>query len=196
VTNISHPQRILPRGWRATALAAACATFLAFSLPASATATTHYGPAGNRFVAAFPSKPRFLANTSDLRQGFTSNSKVYAYWVSASPGNGIFAPTAPTPKAPTEIVMIGVLPTTAAATAYMNLLRKVPEFVAVVSHGRKGYMYLGSEDFPLNKGSKLTNPTATEGWLVTRRGATVVFVMAFAAHSSAAAAFISSFNFA
>jgi hypothetical protein len=154
---------------------------------------TAYGPAGVRFVAAFPSPPKSSANSASLLQNFPSGSHAFGYWVSPDTGD-IFASTAPVPHPPTFAVIAATLPSPSMATEFLSGGQKVGTFQRVTVDGLAGLEYVGPENSPINQGNTLTDPNATQGEMVVVKGSTAYIVFAVTSDPSTARQFLASFH--
>jgi hypothetical protein len=151
-----------------------------------------YGPSGHQFSIAFPSKPKSASNTSGLLDNYPKGSQAYGYWV--SPGTNIFASSAPVPKAPSYIVVVGLLPSASSATSFLKQLSQIPGMKSTKVGGLSGFEFVGSEKSAINQGNTLSNPSASEGALVLRQGSTVFLIYAITTRQSVARTFLGSFK--
>lgn len=164
--------------------------------PVAAPATparTAYGPAGSRFIAAFPSPPKSVANSGSLLQNFPPGTHAYGYWVSPDIGD-IFASTAPVPHPSTFAVVAAALPSPSMAAEFLSGGQKLGMVQRVNVDGFAGLQYLGPENSAINQGSTLTDPSATQGEMVVVKGSTAYIILTVTSDPSTARQFLASFH--
>ena len=180
-----------------------CSRMAALSLVAGAalagcssgTTAVHqtYGPSGHQFSVAFPSQPNSEANTKGLLTGLPPGSKAYGYDV--SPDANVFsAASLPVPPPPTFAVAVVVTRSAKTAQGFVQQLSEVPGIKQYTTSGLSGYRFVGSENSPINQGSRISDPSASEGVLFLDRGAALYIVEAITAQRAESQAFLASFR--
>ena len=147
-----------------------------------------YGPSGHTFSIAFPSPPKSQANTKGLLTGLPPGSKAYGYEV--SPDANVFnVAAAPVPRPPTFAVVVVITRTAMTAKSFVQQLSALPGFKPYDTSGLTGFRFVGSEKSPINTGSRISDPTASEGALFLDRGSAIYVVEVITAHRAEAQAF-------
>jgi hypothetical protein len=118
-----------------------------------------------------------------------------AYGYDVSPEADVFSSAAlPVPRPPTFGVAVIVMRSASTAKRFVQEQSQNPGVKMFVESGLSGYKFIGSENSAINQGSRVSDPTASEGALYLDRGATVYVVLVVTAHLAAAKAFLASFR--
>lgn len=157
------------------------------------TAHQVYGPSGHQFSVSFPSQPKAQSNTPGLLEGVPGASKAYGYDVSPEP-NIFSSEKLPVPRPPTFGVAVIVMRSASSAKSVVQTLSQTPGVKPIAESGSTGYEFIGSENSGINEGTKISDPTASEGTLFLDRGTTVYVVLVVTARLPAAKAFLASFK--
>jgi hypothetical protein len=80
------------------------------------------------------------------------------------------------------------------ARRFVQSLGLIPGVKAYTVSGLSGYKFVGSENSAVNQGTRISDPSASEGALFLDRGTTVYVVLVITAQRAAAQAFLASFR--
>jgi hypothetical protein len=98
------------------------------------------------------------------------------------------------PRPPTYLVAVIVTRSAKTAKSFVQQLSAVPDVRRYAKNGLSGYQFLGPEKSPINQGSQISDPTASEGALILDHGTAIYVVEVITARRASSQAFLASFR--
>ncbi len=117
------------------------------------------------------------------------------YRYDLNPGLALFSSAGlPLPRPPTFAVAVTVTRSIQDAKNQLEELLQLPGLRPFAVGGLTGFRFLGSENSAINQSSDISDPKASEGVFVLRRGVTVYLVEVITDRRAAAQSFLASFR--